>query len=98
MTRFTAFTRVLARWMVYATLGAIILRVWGEGMFWLGHLTLGHPGCDGSWFYEAIHFPIVLIMTTWVGMGALLLYGAWRLLGRLRRTFAKALVSERQCR
>lgn len=97
MTRFTALTRVLARWGIYATLGGIVLRLWGEGMFWVGHLVHTYHGCDGTWFSEALHFPMALIATVWVGIGVLLLYGVWMLLDLLRMRFAKALVSERQC-
>ncbi len=97
MTRFTAFTRVLARWMLYGTIGAVVLRLWGEGMFWASHLVITHHGCDGTWFYSAVHILGVLVATLWAAMAAGVLYCVWMLLDLLRMAFAKALVRERQC-
>ncbi len=100
MTRFTAFTRVLSRWGVRATLGAILLRIWGEGMFWVAHLVLSNYCCDGTWFDAPLHFPMVLIATLWAALAAgvlyCVLYGLWMGGETLAMNFRRALAKERQ--
>lgn len=63
MMKFTAVTRVLTRWMLYTLAGVIVLRLWGEGMFYLGHLSISevHP-CGGAWFSSSLHFSLHVMM------------------------------------
>lgn len=102
MTRFTAATRVLSRWMVYGTLAAIALRLWGEGMFYLAHLVTPHPACGGMWFSSSLDFSLHLMMllgmtVASLGIAAILwLLGLW--LKDLGGAFVKAVGVERHGR
>ena len=96
MTRFTAFTRVLSRWLTYGVFGAIALWLWGLAMVWIWHLTMpSHPGCDGSLFNDASHIPMVFGATVWVGIFGLGLWGFGIVLKQIAIAFQKAVVQER---
>ncbi len=95
MTRFTAFTTVLSRWLTKGVIGGIVLWIWSLGMIWVGHHVIEHPGCDGSLFYDASHLVTVLLATLWASIAALALWGIWMVLEEFGRSFWKAVVHER---
>lgn len=51
MTKMTAGTRVLARWMAYIVTGAMATRLWAELCFMVTHLESlrGNHKCEGTW-------------------------------------------------